>query len=188
MSTPTLHLGIFYMPQICDMGPTALLPLRRNARWWLFLPLKIRRLRPGLNPRTWVPKASTLPLDHRSRFISKVTIILLRDGISQILVGISSSTTTSPVVSVGSKTRLARLIQSSLQQPLQHGTVVAVFMYVLLLLYLSLNLIPQKSAHYLTFPLDTWQSQKCLFWPAVVTVSLALWVVELSNYSAWNKP
>ena len=32
-----------------------------------FLPLKIRRLRPGLNPRTWVPKASTLPLDHRSR-------------------------------------------------------------------------------------------------------------------------
>jgi len=29
-------------------------------------PLKIWRLRPGLNPRTWVPKASTLPLDHRS--------------------------------------------------------------------------------------------------------------------------
>jgi len=32
-----------------------------------FKGLKIRRLRPGLNPRTWVPKASTLPLDHRSR-------------------------------------------------------------------------------------------------------------------------
>ena len=32
-----------------------------------YLPLKIRRLRPGLNPRTWVPKASTLPLYHRSR-------------------------------------------------------------------------------------------------------------------------
>ena len=30
-------------------------------------PLKIRRLRPGLNPRTWVLKASTVPLDHRSR-------------------------------------------------------------------------------------------------------------------------
>jgi hypothetical protein len=28
---------------------------------------KIRRLRPGLNTRTWVPKASTLPVDHRSR-------------------------------------------------------------------------------------------------------------------------
>ena len=33
-----------------------------------FSPWKIRRLRPGLNPRTWVLKASTLPLDHRSRF------------------------------------------------------------------------------------------------------------------------
>jgi len=32
--------------------------------------LKIRRLRPGANPRTWVPKASTLPLDHRSRYFS----------------------------------------------------------------------------------------------------------------------
>jgi len=31
----------------------------------IFLPLKFRRLRPGLNPRTWVP--STLPLDHQSR-------------------------------------------------------------------------------------------------------------------------
>jgi hypothetical protein len=32
----------------------------------IFSPLKIRRFRLGLNPRTWVPKASTLPLDHRS--------------------------------------------------------------------------------------------------------------------------
>jgi hypothetical protein len=32
----------------------------------IFSPLKIRRLRPGLNLRTWVPKAKTLPLDHRS--------------------------------------------------------------------------------------------------------------------------
>jgi len=55
------------MPQICDIGQTALLPFRRKACWGLFSPLKIRRLRPGLNPRTWVPKASTLPLDHRSR-------------------------------------------------------------------------------------------------------------------------
>jgi hypothetical protein len=26
MATSTSRLGIFYMPQICDMGPTALLP------------------------------------------------------------------------------------------------------------------------------------------------------------------
>jgi hypothetical protein len=31
--------------------------------------LKIWRLRPGANPRTWVPKASTLPLDHRSHYL-----------------------------------------------------------------------------------------------------------------------
>ena len=35
-----------------------------------FSPLKIGRLRPGLNPRTSVPRVSTLPLDHRSRFVS----------------------------------------------------------------------------------------------------------------------
>ena len=33
----------------------------------IFLSWKIRRLRSGLNPRTCEPKASTLPLDHRSR-------------------------------------------------------------------------------------------------------------------------
>ena len=35
----------------------------------IFSPWKIQRLRSGLKPRTWVPKASTLPLDHRSRYI-----------------------------------------------------------------------------------------------------------------------
>ena len=34
-----------------------------------FFARKIRRIRPGLNQRTWVPKASTLPPDHRSRYI-----------------------------------------------------------------------------------------------------------------------
>jgi hypothetical protein len=37
-----------------------------------FFARKIRLLRPGLNPRTWVPKASTLPVDHRSRSWSLV--------------------------------------------------------------------------------------------------------------------
>jgi hypothetical protein len=32
-----------------------------------FSPLKNQQLQPGLNLRTWVLKASTLPLDHRSR-------------------------------------------------------------------------------------------------------------------------
>ena len=55
--------------------------LRKSTPWdrWLyflsegrraedFFALKIRRLRPGLNQQTWVLKASTLPLDHRSPF------------------------------------------------------------------------------------------------------------------------
>ena len=69
------------------------------------------------------------------------------------------------VVSVSSKTLLAQIIQSSLQQPLEHGTVVAVFLYVLLLVYLSVSLslilIPQKSAYYLTFSLDS-EVSECL--------------------------
>ena len=32
------HLGIFYIPQIHDMGPTALLPLRRKTCWGFFRP------------------------------------------------------------------------------------------------------------------------------------------------------
>ena len=53
-----LHPGFFYMPQICDMGPIILLPFRRKACWGFFSALiKIQRLRPGLNPRTWVSEA-----------------------------------------------------------------------------------------------------------------------------------
>jgi hypothetical protein len=33
----------------------------------IFFALKIRRLQPGANRQTWVPKARTLPLDHQSR-------------------------------------------------------------------------------------------------------------------------
>jgi len=32
------HFGIFYMPQVYDMGPMALLPLRRKAYWGFFRP------------------------------------------------------------------------------------------------------------------------------------------------------
>ena len=53
-----------------DLYPTTQQPQQTNIHAHrraedFYLPLKIRRLRPGLNPRTWVPKASTLPLDHR---------------------------------------------------------------------------------------------------------------------------
>jgi len=57
------------MLQICNMGPTALLPLRRKACWGFFCPEKSWRLRPGFNLQTWVLKGSMLSLDHWSRSI-----------------------------------------------------------------------------------------------------------------------
>ena len=63
------------------MGQTALLPFRRKACWEFFSPWKVRRLRPGLNPRTWVPKASRLPLDHRSHY-SVCIWLQYRNGMS----------------------------------------------------------------------------------------------------------
>jgi hypothetical protein len=68
MSNFTFHLGIFQMPQICDTGPMALLPLQRKVCWGFFHPEKSWWLRLGMNPQTWVLEGSTLPLDHRSRF------------------------------------------------------------------------------------------------------------------------
>jgi len=44
----------------------------------IFSPLKIRRPWPGLNPRTWVPKASTLLPDHRSLIRLGITVIFER--------------------------------------------------------------------------------------------------------------
>ena len=50
-------LGIFYMPQIYSTDGFTSPPKEGVLR--TFSPLKIRRLRPGLNPRTWVPKATS---------------------------------------------------------------------------------------------------------------------------------
>jgi hypothetical protein len=47
------------------MEPTVLLPLRRKACWGFFRPKNLTAFA-GCEPATWVPKASTLPLDHRS--------------------------------------------------------------------------------------------------------------------------
>jgi hypothetical protein len=43
-----------------DVGPPALFPFRRKACWGFLLPLKFRRSRPGLNPRTLDPTANRL--------------------------------------------------------------------------------------------------------------------------------
>jgi hypothetical protein len=59
IATSTVNVGFFYIPKSCDMGHTALLSLRRKACLGFISP-KIRRLWPGLNPRTWVLQASML--------------------------------------------------------------------------------------------------------------------------------
>jgi hypothetical protein len=56
------------------MGPTALFPFRRKACRGFFRPENFRRVRPALNMRTWVLKASMLPLDHRSRFDKNIPL------------------------------------------------------------------------------------------------------------------
>jgi hypothetical protein len=56
------------MTQIWDMGQDGFYFPSEEGVLSIFSPWKIRRLRLVLNPRTWVPKAITLHLDHRSRF------------------------------------------------------------------------------------------------------------------------
>jgi hypothetical protein len=75
MPTSTVLLGIFYMPQICDMGPMALLPFQRKACLRIFPLLKIQRLQPGLNPRTWVSEASTLTPRPPKPLVQHVTVL-----------------------------------------------------------------------------------------------------------------
>jgi hypothetical protein len=49
-------------------GTSGFASLPKEVVLRIFSPWKIRRLRLGFNPRTWVLKASTQPLDHRSRY------------------------------------------------------------------------------------------------------------------------
>ena len=67
------------------MGRTALLPPPEGrCTEDFFSPWKIQRLRSGLNPRTWVPKASTLPLDHRSRSGTGLLLLQSNSGYPQL--------------------------------------------------------------------------------------------------------
>ena len=52
--------GFFDMPRKSATWETALLPPPRKACCGFFFARKIRRLRPGSNPRSWVPEASML--------------------------------------------------------------------------------------------------------------------------------
>jgi hypothetical protein len=80
MSTSTFHLGIFSCCKSTTWVQRLYFP---STRWGFFRPEKSWRLQPGLNPRTWVLKGSTLPLDHRSLFDVRYSCVLTethRDG------------------------------------------------------------------------------------------------------------
>jgi hypothetical protein len=66
MATSTSLLGSFTCRK-ARHGTDGFTSSPKDGVLKIFSARKVRRLRPGLNPRTWVPKASTLPLDHRSR-------------------------------------------------------------------------------------------------------------------------
>jgi len=54
-------------------GPNGFTSPPKEGVLRIYSSLKIRRLRPGLNPQTWVLKASTLSLDHRSIMASRIS-------------------------------------------------------------------------------------------------------------------
>ena len=75
LKVPDFHVTFRDLSHAVNLlhGTNGFTSLPKEGVLRIFSPWKIRRLRPGLNPRTWVTKANTLPLDHRSRSSLLVT-------------------------------------------------------------------------------------------------------------------
>ena len=65
---PDFHVTFRDLLHVVNLrhGTNGFTSLPKEGVLRIFSPWRIRRLGPGLNPRTWVPEVSTLPLDHRS--------------------------------------------------------------------------------------------------------------------------
>ena len=74
MSTSTLHFRELLYATILRHGTDGFTSPPKEGMLRIFLPLKNPTALAGLNPQTWVPKASTLPLDHGSRFYGGLVI------------------------------------------------------------------------------------------------------------------
>jgi hypothetical protein len=82
-------VGLFSM---YDVGPTALLPLRRQLCCVFLSPLKVRRSRLALNPRTFGTMASTLRTRPPRRLIATPTLVMeLSEALSYASNGITGS-------------------------------------------------------------------------------------------------
>jgi len=66
---PTLHVTFRDLLHVVKLrhGTDGFTSPPKEGVLRIFFALKFRRLRPGANTRSWVPKASTLPLEHRIR-------------------------------------------------------------------------------------------------------------------------
>ena len=69
MLTYTIHSKVLFHAVNLRHGTDGFTSPPKEGVLRIFSPLKIRLLRLGLNPRTWVLKANTLPLDHRSHLV-----------------------------------------------------------------------------------------------------------------------
>ena len=63
---PRIHFRVVLHAAYMRHGTNGFTSLPKEE---FFSPWKFRRPRQGLNSRTWVPKASTLPLEHRNRYV-----------------------------------------------------------------------------------------------------------------------
>ena len=72
-----IHFRVLLHDANMRHGTNGFTSLPKEGVLRIFSIWKIRRLRPGLNPRTWVPKASTLPLDHRSPLNWRAKLIFM---------------------------------------------------------------------------------------------------------------
>jgi hypothetical protein len=60
IATSTVIVGLFYMPQSCDMGRHATSHSNSKEDMLRIISPENPTLRPGLNTRTWAPEASML--------------------------------------------------------------------------------------------------------------------------------
>ena len=79
MPNSTLHLGdLLHVVKLRHEADGFTSPQKEVVLRIFFALKKIRRLRPGANPRTQEPTTSTLPLNHRSRLNISDTFVCVR--------------------------------------------------------------------------------------------------------------
>ena len=85
MPISTLHLGIFYMLQIYNMGPTALLPFRRKACWRFYFALRNPTASAGFEPANLGTKGQHATSRPPKPLGSTVISLLLHNSRDQVM-------------------------------------------------------------------------------------------------------